>query len=126
MIDGEAKKIVRGVVLKGALMGRKLNFPTINVAYDSIDLPYGVYVSRVHTPLGAYKGAMHYGPRSLWGVEEPSLEVHLLDFSGDLYGSEVMVEVYDKVREVRNFESRESLKKQIRLDVEYVREAVLK
>jgi FAD synthase len=126
MINGDAQKVVRGVVLKGAMMGRKINFPTINVAYDCLDLPYGVYVSRVHTPLGAYKGAMHYGPRSLQGAEEPSLEVHLLDFSGDLYGSDVTVEIYGKVREVRNFESRESLKKQIRLDVEYVREAVLK
>ena len=119
-------KEIHGVVLKGAMMGRKINFPTINVAYDVLDMPYGVYVSRVHTALGAYRGALHYGPRSMLGVDEPSLEVHLLDFSGDLYGSEVTVEVYEKVREVRNFESRESLKKQIRLDVECVREAVLK
>lgn len=126
MLNGNAKKVVHGVVLKGAMMGRTINFPTINVAYDRLDLPYGVYVSFVHTTLGSYKGAMHFGPRTLFGVEEPSLEVHLLDFSGDLYGTEVTVEVYDKVRDVRNFESRESLKKQIRLDVECVRQAVLK
>ena len=119
-------KTIKGVVLKGAMMGRKINFPTINIAYDRLDLPYGVYVSRVHTPLGTYKGALHFGPRSVYGVSDPSLEVHLLDFSGDLYNSEVKVEVYEKVREVRNFESTESLKKQIRLDVEYVRGAVLK
>lgn len=118
-------KIINGVVLKGKMMGRRINFPTINVAYDHLDLPYGVYVSRVHTPLGVYRGALHFGPRSVFGVAEPSLEVHLLDFSGDLYGSEVKVEVHEKVREVRNFDDMESLKKQIRLDVEQVRGTVI-
>ena len=119
-------KKIRGVVLKGAMMGRKINFPTINIAYDSLDLQFGVYVSRVHTSLGVYKGALHYGPRSVIGVEEPSLEVHLLDFSGDLYGSEVTVEVFERLRDVRSFETMETLKKQIRIDVECVRKAVLK
>ena len=118
-------KKIRGVVLKGAMMGRKINFPTINVAYDFLDMEYGVYISRVHTPLGVYKGALHYGPRSVLGVKEPSLEVHLLDFSGDLYGSEVTVEVYGKLRDILNFETMKGLKKQIRMDVECVRGAVI-
>jgi len=126
MINADAKKVVRGVVLKGVMMGRKINFPTINVAYDFLDLPYGVYVSRVRTPFGFFKGALHFGPKSVFGVEEPSLEVHLLDFSGDLYGCEVLVEVFEKIRDVRSFDNMESLKKQIRLDVEYVREAVIR
>ncbi len=125
MINNSAQKVVRGVVLKGAMMGRKINFPTINIGYSSLDLPYGVYVSRVKTIAGLYKGALHFGPRSIMGLEEPSLEVHLLDFAGDLYGTEVIVEIFDKIREVRDFENTESLKKQIRLDVECVRGAVL-
>lgn len=112
---------IRGTVVKGTLMGKKINFPTINVAYNTLDLPFGVYVSKVYTSYGVYKGALHFGPRKVFGLNEPSLEVHLLDFSGDLYGQEVMIEVYEKIRDTRNFETMESLKRQIRLDVDAVR-----
>jgi riboflavin kinase / FMN adenylyltransferase len=125
MIDN-AIKFVRGVVLKGAMLGRKINFPTINIGYSALDLPYGVYVSRVKTPFGVYKGALHFGPKSVTGSDEPSLEVHLLDFSGDLYGAQVDVEIFEKIREIRTFDNMESLKKQIRLDVESVRASVIK
>jgi len=118
------KKIatVVGVVVKGALMGKKIGFPTINVAYNEIDLPFGVYISLVDTPLGTYKGALHFGPRSVLGIMEPCLEVHLLDFSGDLYGQQVTVHIYDKIRDTESFDTMDSLKRQIRRDVEYVRQ----
>ena len=118
-------KVIEGTVVKGAFMGRKIGFPTINVAYVNLDMPFGIYISRVQTPLGTYKGALHFGPRLVFGIEEPSLEVFLLDFNDDLYGQKVIVEVYDKIREVRNFENLDSLKRQIRLDVECVKEADL-
>jgi riboflavin kinase/FMN adenylyltransferase len=123
---GNALKSVSGVVFKGAMLGRKINFPTINVGYSDLQLPYGVYVSRVKTPLGVYFGAMHFGPKSIAGTDEPSLEIHLLDFSGDLYGAKVDVEIFDRIRDIRSFDNTESLKRQIRLDVESVRGAVLK
>lgn len=116
---------IRGTVVKGIMMGRKLGFPTINVVYTDLKLPYGVYLCMVKTIMGRFKGAMHFGPRTIFGIEEPTLEVHLLDFSGDLYGSEVYIDVLEKIRDVRHFENTESLKKQIRLDVEYVRECVI-
>ncbi len=118
-------KVIEGTVVKGALMGRKIGFPTINVLYTDLDMPYGIYVSKVHTPLGVYKGALHFGPRLVFGIEEPSLEVFLLDFNDDLYGQKVTVEVYEKIRDVRNFDNMDSLKRQIRLDVESVRESEL-
>jgi riboflavin kinase/FMN adenylyltransferase len=113
--------LIKGIVVKGTMMGRKINFPTINIAYNFLEMPFGVYVSRVYTSLGAYKGALHFGPRSVLGIKEPSLEVHLLDFSGDLYGQEVKIEVFEKIRDVKNFENMNGLKRQIRLDVETVR-----
>lgn len=102
-------------------MGKKIGFPTINVAYSTLDLPFGVYTSKVYTGYGTYKGALHFGPRKILGIDEPCLEVHLLDFSGDLYGQEVTIDVYQKIRDTRSFDSMESLKRQIRLDVDVVR-----
>jgi riboflavin kinase/FMN adenylyltransferase len=120
----EVRKI-NGTVVKGMMLGRKLNFPTINIMFSSLEMPFGVYVSRVETPLGVYKGALHFGPKSIGGSDETTLEIHLLDFSGDLYGRQVKVEVFGKIRDVRTFDNTESLKRQIRLDVESVRGAVL-
>lgn len=112
---------ISGTVMKGVLMGRKMGFPTINVAFDSTDLPFGVYVARVYTSEGVYKGALHYGPRKIMSLMEPSLEVHLLDFSGDLYGQEVKIEVLEKIRDTKDFDDMDSLKRQIRYDVDAVR-----
>jgi len=125
MMDTDRVIKIRGTVVKGAMLGRKMSFPTINLLYSELALPFGVYVSRVETPLGVYRGAMHFGPKSFAKNEEPSLEIHLLDFSGDLYGAQVIVEIFGKIRDVRKFDNTESLKRQIRLDVESVRSAVL-
>jgi riboflavin kinase/FMN adenylyltransferase len=124
MVDCPVMQIlytIDGTVMKGVLMGRKMGFPTINVAYDSTDLPFGVYAVRVYTPAGVYKGALHFGPRKVMNFMEPSLEVHLLDFSGDLYGQKVKIEVFEKIRDTRDFDDMENLKRQIRYDVDAVR-----
>jgi len=112
---------VQGCVVKGALLGRKIGFPTINVAYDRLDLPFGVYASRVYTSYGVFKGALHFGPRKVLGLDEPALEVYLLDFSDDLYGQKVTIEVFEKIRDTMTFDSMETLKRQIRLDVETIK-----
>ncbi len=114
-------KNISGTVMKGALLGRKMGFPTINIIYDVLDFPYGVYACRVTTSLGVFIGAMHFGPRKVLNLEEPALEVHLLDFSDDLYGQQVKVEIIEKIRDTKDFESMDSLKRQIRLDIEAIR-----
>jgi len=108
-----------GRVVRGKLVGRKLGFPTINVL-GSHDLPEGVYVSIVTTSKGKYKGALHYGPRKLLGIDHPTLEIHLLDFSGDLYDETVQIDVYNKIRDVKAFENFESLQAQIENDARQV------
>lgn len=111
-----------GKVVLGKKRGRSLSFPTINISVKgNFDLDFDVYVSRVKTSRGVFWGALHYGPRETFGEKEPSLEVHLLDFSGDLYGQEVEVEVLEKIRDVRGFSDVESLKQQIAEDVDAVR-----
>lgn len=118
--------IIEGVVVKGLLLGKKIGFPTINIAYTTLDLPFGIYVSRVHLAEGVFRGALYFGPRFVVGETEPSLEVHLLDFSGDVYGQKVKIEVFDKIRDTEHFDDLDSLKRQIRFDVEFVREYTFK
>lgn len=108
-----------GKVIRGEMVGRKLGFPTINILGHH-ELPFGVYVSAVTTSKGIYKGALHYGPRVVLGIDHPTLEVHLLDFSGDLYDETVHIDVYNKIRDVQMFDDLESLKIQIEKDVEQV------
>lgn len=108
-----------GKVVRGEMVGRKLGFPTINVLGDH-ELPFGVYASVVTTSKGTYKGALHFGSRTVLGIDQSTLEVHLLDFSGDLYGETVHIDVYNKIRNVQKFDSLESLKEQIEKDVEHV------
>lgn len=121
--------------MKGQMVGHKIGFPTINIAYSgNLDLSFGVYAAVVdifdredkELIKGTYKGALHFGPRAVLGLSEPSLEVHLLDFADEeLYGRQVKVEIFDKIRDTKNFDNMQQLKHQIRLDVEAVREIKL-
>jgi riboflavin kinase/FMN adenylyltransferase len=113
---------VRGKVIKGQGVGQKIGFPTINIEVDKeFDLDFGVYACKVYTFRGVFRGAMHYGPRRILEIEKPALEVHLFDFEGDLYGQEVKVEIYQRIRPTQNFSHLEDLKRQIALDVEAIK-----
>ena len=123
--------IVHGVVQKGDGLGTKIGFPTINLdAGACADLTYGVYIVRVGgaqvgEAVGGVIGVMHFGPRpsvsaGAVGGPDPSeirLEIHLLDFSRDLYGKTVIVTVLDKIRDVMRFSSLEELKARIAKDI---------
>ncbi|MBI5755051.1 riboflavin kinase [Candidatus Peregrinibacteria bacterium] len=115
-----------GKVVPGKKRGWSLGFPTLNISVpQDFGLDCGVYVSRVKTPLGIFLGALHYGSRETFGEKEPSIEVHLLDFKGNLYGEKVEIEVLQKIREVRVFSDAKSLKQQIAEDVAAVRGLVV-
>lgn len=116
---------VSGLVRYGDGRGRGLGFPTANlVPARPLALADGVYATTVTCPGGAiYKGAAHWGPRTMLGGTERRLEVHLLDFDGDLYGRRVCVEFVRFVRKDRAFEGVEGLKRQMEADVIDVRDA---
>ncbi len=77
----------------------------------------GNWTRRADGPLTAYFGAMHYGRRETMDLPE-SIEIHLLDYNGaDMYGTEVEVEVLQKIRAVQKFCSIADLKKQIKKDI---------
>jgi riboflavin kinase / FMN adenylyltransferase len=115
-----------GVVVRGAGRGRTLGWPTANVDTDAEIRPGpGVYAVRLRvdpqsdTPwLG---GAANVGSKPTFGGTEVTVEVHLLDWSGDLYGQRVRVQFLERLRPEQRFGSAPELAAQIRRDVEAAR-----
>lgn len=116
------KKFIATVV-KGSERGRVLGFPTINLEVESKGrdvLDDGVYACWVKVEMSDYMGAASFGPRPTFGLKDRKMEIFLIDFSGDLYGEKVEVQVYNRLREVRRFSTPDELKRQIEDDVQQV------
>ena len=119
---------VRGLVVRGDGRGRKLGFPTANLfvpVNGKLIPPAGVYAVRGCLRRGVFDGAIHIGPRPTFEGSRPTIELHLLDFSGDIYGEEVKVEFIRHLREVRPFDSVAALVEQLKYDVEAARAALV-
>jgi riboflavin kinase/FMN adenylyltransferase len=124
---------LRGVVERGAGRGRTIGVPTINLTSpDPRKLlpPDGVYAVKVELPGkgeggGAmYGGMMNQGSRPTFGVHARGLEIHLFDFTGDLYGDTVMVQWVRRLRDTQTFPSRQALVDQIERDAVAARSAL--
>ncbi|HSG49309.1 MAG TPA: bifunctional riboflavin kinase/FAD synthetase [Longimicrobiales bacterium] len=115
---------IRGVVVKGDGRGHQLGFPTANLSGfppDKLLPPAGIYAVRGVTRSGIHDGALHLGPRPTFQGAPPSVELHLLDFDGDLYGEEVRVDFVRYLRGVRPFASAQALVEQMKADVHEAR-----
>jgi len=110
---------VLGQVVPGAGRGRTIGVPTINLAPpDARKLlpPDGVYAVWVWWRGTRYGGMMNQGARPTFAEQGRTLEVHLFDFAGDLYGETVRVEWVERLRDVQAFPSREALVAQLERD----------
>lgn len=113
---------LEGRVIHGANRGQKLGFPTANLLTEKEILPRpGVYAVRVRHADSFFDGVMNIGFNPTFGVERISLEVHLLDFSGDLYGQDLRVYFVARLRGERVFASGDELVLAIRNDIERAR-----
>ena len=115
---------ISGVVGYGQQLGRELGFPTANVQLNRFSAPLsGVFAVKVNVAGSIYRGAANVGLRPTVGdLLKPILEVHLLDFAGDLYGQRIVVEFVHKIRDEEKFTSLEKLVATISHDVEMIRE----
>lgn len=109
-----------GRVVKGDQLGRKLGFPTANLDVAGLVLPpNGVYSGRANIKGRIYCVALNIGfrPTIASARVRPVVEAHILGFSGDLYDSELEVEMGEKMRDERKFASPLELRAQIARDV---------
>lgn len=112
---------IQGPVVQGMQRGRKLGFPTANIGVGDPEklLPLeGIYAVHGWVDGRPLPGLLHLGPRPTFSGYPPSVELHLLDWSGDLYGRIVRVDFCARIREIRPFDSAESLVEQMRRDAE--------
>lgn len=117
---------VSGTVVPGDQLGRTLGFPTANLPSGDIQLPpAGVWAVLVRDQEGQHwKGVANLGTRPTVGGTEKRLEVHLFDFSGDLYGRNLDVQFMKHLRPEEKFPSLEALRAQIELDARAARAAL--
>ena len=117
---------VLGTVVKGQQLGRTIGFPTANLRVHNEQLPpNGVWAVDVTLENGGvHRGAGNLGVRPTVEGEEGKrlLEIHLIDFEGDLYDKDVTVRFLKHVREELKFASLDALKVQIVRDVQVCRE----
>jgi riboflavin kinase / FMN adenylyltransferase len=93
-------------VVSGQRLGRTFGVPTANIALEPTNrLAYGIYAVRARVDGRTLPGVASFGVRPTVDSGPPMLEVHLLDFGGDLYGREMEVEFIERIREERKFDS---------------------
>lgn len=108
---------ISGMVIKGAQLGRTIGFPTANIKYppNIVQLPHGVYAARVC----GHVGVLNWGMKpTVHNIKEPLVEVHILDYEGDLYGKNIEIDILKKLRNEQKFANLEELKLQIKKDTE--------
>ncbi|MGE3758162.1 MAG: bifunctional riboflavin kinase/FAD synthetase [Pseudobdellovibrionaceae bacterium] len=121
---------LKGVVEKGAERGRTIGVPTANIKPSTDLVPKkGVYASRVVMTSGTFAAVTNIGtnPTFTAGDHQPiKVESHIFGFSGDIYGEEIRVELFDFIRPENKFSSIDELKLQIQKDIVLAKEILEK
>ncbi len=121
---------VEGRVEHGDKRGRTIGFPTANMRLaDCLHPAFGIYAVRAtvlenEKPVSTHDGVASFGIRPMFKSQEPLLETWLFDFSGDLYGKHLSVELVAYLRPEMAFDGIEALKAQMKKDEAAAREAL--
>jgi riboflavin kinase/FMN adenylyltransferase len=108
---------IDGVVVQGRRRGREIGFPTANLATDNeLVPPHGVYATTTTIDGVVHAGLTNVGVRPTFGETERTVETHLLDYSGELYGRRVRLGFVQRVRDERQFPDVDALREQIAAD----------
>ncbi len=110
---------VSGTVIPGRKRGVSLGFPTANIRMPALTSPRtGVYAVQAEVEGKTYGGAANLGYNPTFGDTDLSLEAHLFDFDGDIYGKTITVRFIDRLRDELRFSGPDELAAQIRKDVD--------
>jgi riboflavin kinase/FMN adenylyltransferase len=115
---------ISGIVIKGAGRGAKvLGIPTANLlTIDELIPKKGVYAVIVDLEDASYYGVCNIGNNPTFGENALSIETHMLDFSKDILGKELIIKFLHRLREEKTFDSKEELADQIMKDIKRARE----
>ena len=120
MLEG---KVFQGVVVQGLQNGRKFGFPTANVELDGEnEIENGVFAVEVFVKGEKHYGMLYSGTRPTLGFSEKTIEIHIFDFSNDIYGEKISFTIEKKIAQEQKFEDTEDLKK----NITHYKDAVLK
>uniref|UniRef100_UPI004047F5B9 bifunctional riboflavin kinase/FAD synthetase n=1 Tax=Roseivirga sp. TaxID=1964215 RepID=UPI004047F5B9 len=110
---------VSGMVVHGKQLGRTIGYPTANIqikeSYKLIPAD-GIYAVKVCNKYQKRDGMLNIGHRPTVGGDDKTIEVHIFDFSDDIYDSEISIEFIDLIRKEEKFNSVEELKAQLQQD----------
>ncbi|AMM52042.1 riboflavin biosynthesis protein RibF [Rufibacter sp. DG15C] len=113
---------ITGTVVKGKQLGRTIGYPTANLEVkDALKLipAQGVYAVLVNTPQGQYKGMLNIGVNpTVDDSGKQTIEVHIFDFNGDLYGQDITLLFIGYIRPELKFDGLEALTQQLHQDQE--------
>jgi riboflavin kinase/FMN adenylyltransferase len=111
---------IGGEVIRGNELGRRLGFPTANVAPDArlVNLAHGVYVTETEVGGKTYPSVTNVGVRPTVGGDRALAESHLLGFDANLYGARIRISFLEKLRDERKFADTKALTAQIARDKE--------
>jgi riboflavin kinase / FMN adenylyltransferase len=115
------KYTLHGRVIAGRKIGREIGFPTANIEASDVNklIPgYGVYAVEIIISGKKYKGMLNIGSRPTFNknADKRSIEVHVFNFTGDLYNKKITLLFADKIRDEKKFSSAQALTEQLKKD----------
>jgi riboflavin kinase / FMN adenylyltransferase len=120
---------LHGKVIEGQKLGRTIGFPTANIESSDVHklIPgYGVYAVTAEIDGRRYKGMLNIGSRPTFNLnaDQRSIEVNIFEFEEEIYGREVTLKFYSKIRDERKFPGKDALVKQLFQDRQTALEAL--
>ena len=130
LADGDMKRVVNligrpfslhGRVITGSGRGIELGFPTANLDINSEQaLPAdGVYATWAYIDDKAYQSMTNIGKRPTFGGGERTVEVYIPNYHGDLYGHELKIDIIERLRDEKKFDTVDELKRQMVEDIKH-------
>ena len=106
-----------GTIVEGRKRGQTIGFPTANMTTENeLIPPHGVYATTMTIDGLVHAGLTNIGIRPTFNETEPTIETHLLRYSGDLYGRHVRLSFVQRLRDERRFDNVDALRAQIEAD----------
>jgi len=120
---------IQGKVIEGDKIGRTIDFPTANieVIFKHKLIPSeGIFAVKIIVDDAYYNGMLNIGYRPTFGGTQKRMEVHIFDFDQNIYGKEITIEIYDKIRSEIKFQNVGALKAQLTQDKQNALEILTK